>query len=156
MRRPGCEQSREWKFPMNRRIPPLNIKIMLGSNPPKSGILVRRLAVLSCDTHTPTPAQKNIQTSHRTVRSDNINSQNFKLRILIPRTIAYVHPKRPIGSSNIPGAGSNFPDNIYIYIYIYIHTYIHIYIYIHTHMAVRTLKAGRKILASNFLMSSQC
>ena len=31
--------------PMDMRIPPLNIKIMFESNPPKSGILVRRSAV---------------------------------------------------------------------------------------------------------------
>ena len=30
---------------MDVRIPPLKLKIMLESNPPKSGILVRRLAV---------------------------------------------------------------------------------------------------------------
>ena len=33
------------KSPMDMRIPPFNIKIMLESNPPKSRILVRRLAV---------------------------------------------------------------------------------------------------------------
>ena len=32
------------KFPVGLRVPPLKIKILLGSNPPKSGILVRRLA----------------------------------------------------------------------------------------------------------------
>ena len=35
------------KFPMDMRIPPRNIKIMLVSNPLKSRILVRRLAVAS-------------------------------------------------------------------------------------------------------------
>ena len=40
---PWLNISRE--FPMNIRIPPLWIKILLESNPPKSRILVRRLAV---------------------------------------------------------------------------------------------------------------
>ena len=33
------------QFPMDMRIPPLTINIMIESNPPKSRILVRRLAV---------------------------------------------------------------------------------------------------------------
>ena len=33
------------EFPRDMRIPPLRIKILLESNPPKSGILVRRFAV---------------------------------------------------------------------------------------------------------------
>ena len=32
-------------FPMDMRIPPLKLEILLGSNPPKSRIVVRRLAV---------------------------------------------------------------------------------------------------------------
>ena len=38
-----------WKFPMDMRIPPLTIKIMLEANPLKSGILVRRLAAGPAD-----------------------------------------------------------------------------------------------------------
>ena len=38
--------SKGWEFPMDMRIPPLEIKSMLEPNPPKSRILVRRLADL--------------------------------------------------------------------------------------------------------------
>ena len=34
-------------FPMDMRIPPLNIKILLESNPLKPGILIRRLAIMA-------------------------------------------------------------------------------------------------------------
>ena len=43
------------KFPMGMGIPPLRIKIMLESDPPKSRILVRRLAV-----RTPNPPTKSL------------------------------------------------------------------------------------------------
>ena len=39
------------KFPLDMTIPPLKIKILLESNPLKSRIFVRRLAVLSCCRH---------------------------------------------------------------------------------------------------------
>ena len=43
-------------------------------------------------------------------RSHNLNSQSFKLRASNPRTIAYVHFNTPFESSDLPGAGTIFPD----------------------------------------------
>ena len=43
------------RFPVDMRVPPLEIKIQLESNPLKSRILVRRLAV--CDIHAARGAQ---------------------------------------------------------------------------------------------------
>ena len=40
--------------------------------------------------------------------SHDINLQNFNLRVLNPRTIAYAHFNMSIDSSNLPGAGPIF------------------------------------------------
>ena len=65
---------------MNMRIPPLNIKILLESNPPKSRILVRRLA--TCTVKTPAPEAGKAAFAIRQVE-DNI----LPLRLQAP-----IHP----------------------------------------------------------------
>ena len=42
--------------------------------------------------------------------SHNFNSQDFKLRVSNPRTIAYVQFNMPFKSSNLPGSGPIFLD----------------------------------------------
>ena len=48
-----------------------------------------------------------------TVTSDNFDLQYFKLRASNPRTIAYVQFNMPSESSNLPGAGLIFPDQVF-------------------------------------------
>ena len=49
-----------------------------------------------------------------TVSSHKFNSQNFKLRVSNPRTIAYFHFKMLFESSDLPGAGQFFPVELKI------------------------------------------
>ena len=99
-----------------------------------------------------------------TAGSHNVNSQNLKLGVLNPRTIAYLHFEMPFGSSDLPGAGPIFPDwnvlagpgehlnatlyytCVYMYIYIYIQTHMYTYvcIYIYIYMYARRRHGSRR------------
>ena len=96
------------KFSMGLGIPPLRIKILLGSNPPKSRILVPRLAenlLLWAWTRWP-----RCRAGRRRQRSGAPGAGSAGARC---------------------GSGAQH-DYVYIYIYIYIYTYHAIYIYIYT------------------------
>ena len=45
-----------------------------------------------------------------TVSSHNFNMQSFRLRFSDAKTVPNFHFKVPFGCSNLPGAGSIFPD----------------------------------------------
>ena len=47
---------------------------------------------------------------YSTVSSDNFNSQHFKSRVSSPRSLGNFRFKMLFESSNLPGAGPNFPD----------------------------------------------
>ena len=47
---------------------------------------------------------------YHAVSSQNIDSQNWTLRISNPGTVAYDHFNMPFEGSNLPGAGPIFPD----------------------------------------------
>ena len=81
------------------RIPPLTLKILLVSNPPKSIILVRRLAVTSRE-NTPSAVRTSGCTPPRHAEC---------LRLSRVRSSAYIY--------------------IYIYIYMYVSLSLYIYIY---------------------------
>ena len=44
-----------------------------------------------------------------TVSSHKFNSQNVKLKVSNPRSIAYIHLKLPLRHSNLPGSGPIIP-----------------------------------------------
>ena len=106
--------------PMCLRIPPLKFKIMLESNPLKSTMLVRRLAV-------PGPAFQEVRSSglvpaapgdraRQPRRTTHFRKTNLSLSLYI---YIYIH--------------TYIHTHTYIHIYVYIYIYIYIHTYIHTH-----------------------
>ena len=81
-----------------------------------------------------------------TVSSHNFNSEDFKLRVPDPRTIAQFHSKMPFEGSNLSGAGHVHTYDVHMYIYIYIYTCVYTYIYIYelskTRQQLRAHAAG--------------
>ena len=111
------------KFPMGLGIPPLYIKIMLESSPPKSTMLVGRLGV-TAQAHTD-PA--GLQRRGR-VRASTCIYIYIYMYIERERDIMYIC--------------------MCVYIYIYMYTHIHAYIYIYTHMYMYMYKDTLVVVCS--------
>ena len=109
------------KFPMDLRIPPLNIKIVLESNPLKSRILVRRLAV---------PWNRRAPMG----RSNWPNPHRHAHCAYTP--IARTHVMDLAGGSYSPVRVlvGMFTSTYNIWIHTYIYIYIHIYMYVYTRL----------------------
>ena len=78
-------------FPMGMRIPPLDVKIMLESNPLKSRILVRRLAVRRCR-----------KRPFVTCRDNYLESNMFNKETCFSRASLAVMPKLMSAPASLP------------------------------------------------------
>ena len=106
------------KSPTDLRIPPHEVKILLESNPLKSGILVRRLAVFY---------------DQRGARRPYIYIYIYIYHILVLR-LAVASQRR--GQSEDEGRKRAVFAYIYIYIYMYMCIYIYIYICLCMHIYI--------------------
>ena len=133
---------------MGLGIPPLKIKILLGSNPPKCRILVRRSAV-------PQLGRGRLRRTRACLRPQSLaDCVSYYLSFEsepTTRTATALAEARLFGvlssffevrvraRTNSPPSISKNPGScvyIYIYIYVYVCIYIYIYMYTYTHIHI--------------------
>ena len=110
------------KFPMDMRIPPLNVKILLESNPLESRILVRRLAVsvFSVPRHT---AWRSRSTRTRSARS----RRRSRRRLPCPMVREYRSPGYRLRFSTEIYRNKRFSANTYRKLVLFLQGYIRRY-----------------------------
>ena len=102
------------KFTMYMRLPPLNIKILLESSPPKSRILVGRLVVVS---------------------GGPLSASAVRARAHDPRHTACPHIYEYIYIYIYIERERERERDVHIYIYIYVHMYLYVYtMYVSIHV----------------------
>ena len=126
------------KFPTDMRIPPIELKILLESNPPKAIILVRRLAVQSgkrTGLWSFEPSRGLVLRQAAVLGFETFASERQAFSSLKPDLTSYIYHVSTLRSPAVGTFHSPNPldGNIYIYIYIYtcmcMYVYIYIYIY---------------------------